>query len=327
MPELPEVEVICRGLRQALVGQTISSVDVLVARSFPAYNEQAVGLLPGCRVTGVKRRGKLAILELKDPSGQDWCLLVHLRMTGQLIYRANLAASSGPAEGPADAPADAPEQPSAGGFAGGYPSQSLVGELPDKSTRVVIGFEDQSRLFFNDQRKFGYFKLILASGLEHEEFVSKLGPEPLDPGFDWRLLRSRLQPAGRQKPGQGQRASEASIKAKLLDQQVIAGVGNIYADESLFAARLDPRRPASSLTVPELKRLAEALCERLQRSIDDGGSTARNYVDALGLRGEFLDLHAQVYGRGGQSCPRCGQTLQKTRVAGRGTVYCPKCQH
>jgi formamidopyrimidine-DNA glycosylase len=172
--------------------------------------------------------------------------------------------------------------------------------------------------------------------LDRDDFVARLGPDPLDPDFDWRLLRQRLQPrkisvSNKRSKSEADSKKDSptsgrSIKAALLDQETLAGVGNIYADESLFMACINPRRSASSLTVPELKRLTEALRERLTCSINDGGSTARNYVDALGLRGEFLDLHAQVYGRSGQACLKCGSKLEKTRVAGRGTVFCPKCQ-
>ena len=301
MPELPEVEVICRGLAKALPGRVIDSLDVLVDRSFPGFAEKTSRCLLGAQVLDVKRRGKLVMVYLTSGgAAAEHVLLIHLRMTGQLIFRSGswLADAS---------------------LSGGYPNPSLIGELPDRSTRVVIQFTDGARLYFNDQRKFGYLKLVAADGLAEEDFLSRLGPEPLEPGFDWRMLRQALA-------GRSQSAASGSIKAALLDQEKIAGIGNIYADESLFRARIDPRRAVSSLTVAELKRLHAAILDCLQQSIVDGGSTARNYVDALGLRGEFLDLHAAVYGRAGQPCPRCGLPIVKIRVAGRGTHLCEKCQ-
>lgn len=308
MPELPEVEVICRGLRAVLPGRVITEIDVLNQGSFFEYEKLSAGVLVGSEIKAISRRGKLIIIDLLDEQASAWCLLIHLRMTGQLIFR-NLDTDGAPAN----------SKPADSGFAGGWPAQSLIGEMPDKSTRLIVEFSDGSHLYFNDQRKFGYFKLVPAEQLEHEDFLVRLGPEPLDADFDWRLLRKRLQP-------DSQRLYKRSIKAALLDQETIAGVGNIYADESLFMARINPQRNVSSLTVPELKRLCSALRERLTCSIDAGGSTARNYVDAMGLRGEYLDRHAQVYNRAGLQCLRCGSELIKTRVAGRGTVICPKCQ-
>ncbi|MCL1880459.1 MAG: hypothetical protein FWF71_07635 [Actinomycetia bacterium] len=356
MPELPEVEVIKRGLAANISGRRVATLQVLEARSFPNYDDAVCEQLENSLVGGLGRRGKVLLIELSSQSGQQLVLMVHLRMTGQLVFRnqesgaatclpfANATAaaevSGVPGTAPCPPPAEvsgvpgtAPCPPPAGvaacpsppadtsseNFSGGFPSASLIGTLPDKSTRVIINFTDSARLYFNDQRKFGYLKLLAADQLANDAFLSQMGPEPLDEGFDWRCLSQCLRL-------KATRPSARAVKAALLDQSLIAGIGNIYADESLFWARIDPRRPLASLTVPEVKRLCAAIQESLQQSIADGGSTARNYVDALGLRGEFLDLHAAVYGRADQPCPRCGRPIAKIRVAGRGTHYCPRCQ-
>jgi len=333
MPELPEVEVIRRGLDEVLPGRQIVSIEVLEARSFIGFNQDLMHQLVGMQVRKVQRRGKMLMIylgtdisavirevESKDnaslassqklslPDGSaelgktdsvqatnDAVLLVHLRMTGQLVYRK--------AEFEDDQ-----------ALSGGFPNASLIGELPDKSTRITITLDNQDRLYFNDQRKFGYFKLVAEDRLFEDDFLAHLGPEPLAEGFTWRDLRIAL--------GNG----SISVKGALLDQQRLAGIGNIYADESLFRAFIDPRRSVSTLTPNNYKRLLASIIECLTLSIDAGGSTARNYVDAMGLRGEFLDLHAAVYGKDGQACLHCGRPIKKIRVAGRGTHFCSKCQ-
>jgi len=302
MPELPEVEVIRRGLSRVLPGRKIVLFQVLETRSYPDFDDDTKQWLLRARVVDVNRRGKLLLIGLNASYGQqpERTLLVHLRMTGQLVYRS--------AEAEADLDAS-----------GGFGSASMIGQLPDKSTRIVIAFDDGSYLYFNDQRKFGYMKLVTAEQLAQDSFYRGLGPEPLAEGFDWRQLRRALS-------GEGRQVSKTSVKAALLDQNKVAGIGNIYADESLFKARIDPRRSVDSLSVAEYKRLLAAIRECLTLSIDAGGSTARNYVDALGFRGEYLDLHAQVYNRSGQPCVRCKHEITKIRVAGRGTHICPKCQ-
>ncbi|MCL2632855.1 MAG: bifunctional DNA-formamidopyrimidine glycosylase/DNA-(apurinic or apyrimidinic site) lyase [Coriobacteriia bacterium] len=300
MPELPEVEVIRRGLAGVLTDKVIIEVTVLEQRSFPGFNARTPGFIWGARVDQVKRRGKMLMIELIPrvktrvaASVYPHVLMVHLRMTGQLIYRSE----------------------DNDGFAGGFASDSLVGSLPDKSTRVIIDFIDGSKLFFNDQRKFGYMKLMRQDLLDQDSFLSSLGPEPLDETLSWQDLRKSIG-----------RTSTTSIKAALLDQKRVAGIGNIYADESLFRAKVDPRRSVASLSPVEFRRLLVAIRACLRQSIADGGSTARNYVNSEGLKGEFLDLHAAVYGRTGLPCPHCGTPITKIRVAGRGTHLCEKCQ-
>jgi formamidopyrimidine-DNA glycosylase len=213
-------------------------------------------------------------------------------MTGQLVFRQSAGES----------------------FGAGHPNDSLIGELPDKSTRVTFTFTDGSRLFFNDQRKFGWVKLVSLASLADQPFLVRLGPEALAQDFSFEEFRTRLQ-----------RHSRTSIKAAILDQTVLAGVGNIYADEGLFMARIHPATPVERVSAVKLKRLYSALREVMQLSIDLGGSSDRNYVDAEGRKGSYLKF-AQVFRRDKQPCPRCGQMIKKIRVAGRGTHVCEHCQ-
>jgi formamidopyrimidine-DNA glycosylase len=199
-------------------------------------------------------------------------------------------------------------------FGAGHPSASLVGELPDKSTRVTLTFRDGSKLFFNDQRKFGWMKLLPTVEVPNIDFMKKVGPEPLLADFTWQVMRGRLQ-----------RRKNTNIKAALLDQSVIAGIGNIYADESLWGAKLHPSTLVKDVADVKIKALHKALVDVLKLSIEKGGSSNHTYVDAEGKKGSYMSF-ANVFRREGQPCPRCGTTITKTRVAGRGTHLCPHCQ-
>ena len=200
-------------------------------------------------------------------------------------------------------------------FAGGHPNDSLVGKLPDRSTRVQIDFTDGSHLFFNDQRKFGWIKLVPTTMVEQMPFFQKVGPEPLDPKTKFEEFTQRVR-----------RRSGSMIKPVILDQAVIAGVGNIYADECLWAAHIHPETRSGKLSDEQLNTLFIELVKILQLSIDQGGSSDRNYVDAEGRKGNYLKF-ANVFRREGQACHRHpDQEILKIRVAGRGTHICPVCQ-
>jgi formamidopyrimidine-DNA glycosylase len=285
MPELPEVETVRRGLERLLVGRRIEAVEVLWAKSFP----EADGLGPrdviGRQVLAARRRAKALIIDLSG----GLSLVAHLKMTGQMVVR-----------GPED-------------WGAGHPTDSLLGALPDASTRVEVALSGGTRLFFNDQRKFGWIKAVASERVEAIPFIAALGPEPWDDGapaeFSRRIAGRRTSP----------------IKAALLDQAAVAGIGNIYADEALWAARVHPATPAGAVSERRRRALIAAAAEVMERSIALGGSSSRNYVDAEGRRGAYLDF-ANVFRREGQPCRRCGAVIVKTRVAGRGTHYCPRCQ-
>jgi formamidopyrimidine-DNA glycosylase len=287
VPELPEVETVRVGLARLLPGRVIISAEHDTDKSFPNAPEDVRQFLVGTSVTDVRRRAKVLLIELSS----KYTLVTHLKMTGQLVF-------------------DGSHEH----FGAGHPSASLVGELPDKSTRVTLTFKDGSKLFFNDQRKFGWMKLLPTVEVPNIDFMKKVGPEPLLADFTWQVMRGRLQ-----------RRKNTNIKAALLDQSVIAGIGNIYADESLWGAKLHPSTLVKDVADVKIKALHKALVDVLKLSIEKGGSSNHTYVDAEGKKGSYMSF-ANVFRREGQPCPRCGTTITKTRVAGRGTHLCPHCQ-
>ncbi len=288
MPELPEVETVRMGLATLLPGKQIRAVNNDNPKSFPNTKSDTEQFVIGASVVDIRRRAKVLLIDLDT----KYSLVIHLKMTGQLVFRANDDSAS---------------------FGAGHPSDSLIGELPDKSTRVTFDFGD-SKLFFNDQRKFGWVKLFPTIEVPNIDFFKKVGPEPLAADFTHQRFIERL----RMRP-------KAIVKAALLDQTVLAGVGNIYADESLFAAKIHPASRVSELSDTELAKLHKELVAILKLSIKKGGSSDRNYVNAEGKRGSYLSF-AKVFRKNGQPCQVCGTTIEKTRVAGRGTHICPNCQ-
>ena len=292
MPELPEVETIRRGLADLLPGSVVRKATVFDSpKSFPNEPAQVEQFLYGAKVTAVRRRAKVLIIDLDS----KYSLVVHLKMTGQLVFRSQILRD--------------------GDFGGGHPTDSLIGELPDRSTRVEIDFDDGARLFFNDQRKFGWVKLIPTDEIVNLPFFQKVGPEPLDTTTTSQQFIQRIR-----------RRNGTRIKSALLDQSVVAGVGNIYADESLWSAKIHPETRVKDLVDVDLERLFTEVKAVLQLSIDKGGSTDRNYVDAEGRRGSYLKF-ANVFRREGQACHRHPDVMiEKMKVGGRGTHICPVCQ-
>lgn len=279
MPELPEVETIRRGLSQFIVTKKLTKTTILCEKSFQGTP------LTGT-VTAVRRFGKALIIDLAT----GWSLMIHLRMTGQLIYDGH-----------------GKER-----YAAGHPSDNFIAVLPNKQTRVILEF-DSGTLYFNDQRKFGFIKTLPTVAVADDSFIKKLAPEPwvMSPAdFYDRLQRHR----------------NSCIKATILDQSIICGLGNIYADESLFMSHIHPERRAGSLTREEATSLLLAARAVMEQSIASGGSTMATYVKADGTKGDYLEKFAQVFRREGKPCRLCGTTIVKTRVAGRGTHICPHCQ-
>lgn len=288
MPELPEVEIVRQGLQQYVAGKVIKSIKSDWAKSLPVSNTDINQYIVGSTILLVDRRAKVLLIHLSS----QHTLMVHLKMTGQLVFVSRSEH-----------------------FGAGHPNDSLIGQLPDKSTRVIITFADGSHLYFNDQRKFGWIKLEQTEGIaDRVEFLRKLGPEPVGEQYNFADFRVALQ-----------RRARTSIKAAILDQSVISGVGNIYADEALFAARIHPATKVADVSTIKLKRLFTALREVMLLSIRHGGSSDRNYVNAKGEKGSYLRF-AKVFRREGQPCLECGGQVVKIRVAGRGTHICPACQ-
>lgn len=287
MPELPEVETIRIGLSSLLPGKKIVKVTHDWPKSFPNSEADVQEFLIGAKILEVKRRAKVLLIELDS----KYSLVIHLKMTGQLVYVGKNKR-----------------------FGAGHPSESLVADLPHKSTRVTFEFSDGTYLYFNDQRKFGWVRLLPTAEVPNIDFFKKVGPEPLAADFTVKDFAARLK-----------RRPKSNIKAVLLDQTVIAGVGNIYADESLWSAKIHPSTLVKDIPASKITQLYKSLIDVLQLSIDKGGSSDRNYVNAEGKRGSYLSF-ANVFRKNGQPCPRCGTVIIKLRVAGRGTHICPNCQ-
>lgn len=287
MPELPEVETVKRGLSTLLVGHVVISVTHDAPKSFPNADSDVQQFLVGATVTDIRRRAKVLLIDLST----QYTLVIHLKMTGQIVYRGEAV------------------------FGAGHPNDSLIGSLPDRSTRVIFELDKGAKLFFNDQRKFGWVKLLPTIEVPNIDFMKKVGPEPLDPRFTPEEFIARLQ-----------RRKNTTIKAAILDQTVLAGIGNIYADEGLWGAKIHPATRVKDVPQIQLKKLFNELREVLELSIEKGGSTDKNYVNAEGKKGSYISF-ARVFRKEGTPCKRHPDVLiEKIRVAGRGTHICPKCQ-
>ncbi len=301
MPELPEVETIRRDLAAAILNRRIAFVDILSPKTASHSAAFFKSALVGRKITAVGRRGKLLIFRLAPaapmrkkgkPAGKKMDhLLIHLKMTGQLIYSDK-------------------KNRIAGGHSLNVPSELV--EFPNRHTRAILTMANGGKLFFNDLRKFGYLKLVSDSELE-KLLEQNYGPEPLTPAFTFPAFQKSLS------------RTNVKIKAALLNQKLIAGLGNIYADEVLWAARINPQRPAKKVTPAELKKLFAAINKIIKLAIKQRGTTFSDYVDSRGRRGNFSKF-LKVYGRDGEKCPNCHNPLKKQKIAGRGTHYCPKCQ-
>jgi formamidopyrimidine-DNA glycosylase len=288
MPELPEVEIIRIGLEERIVGKKIIQISLLNPPSFHGDSLHAQGQ----KVLNVFRKAKVLVINLS----RELTLLFHLKMSGQLIYRPKSY------------------QLKARSFSGGHPTQDMQREMPNRSTRVIFEFNDGSKLFFNDQRKFGWVKLVNSSQLSVDSFLNKLGPEPLEREFNWEVLKDHLL-----------RHKKTHIKVALLDQTVVAGVGNIYANESCFLAGIDPGIRVSQLNDDQFKKIHKGIVVSLKNGVKHGGSSKTHFVDPEGKKGLFLNF-AYVYGRDKKPCKVCGSLIKKIKLGGRGTFYCEGCQ-
>ncbi len=292
MPELPEVETIVRLLAPGIEGKRILSADLRLPRlllgSDPGdFNPR----LEGLRLERIVRRGKYIILELPGLS-----LVVHLGMTGQLTY----------------APPDASEKP--GFYRTVTGMQKALGVHPiDKHTHLIVRWEDGSRVLFRDPRTFGKLFLIEGRDWMRHPRLRILGEEP---------LTLRIEPFLAKHYPDG---SARSIKALLLDQSFLSGVGNIYADEALFRSGIHPARKVKDVKPLQRPLLLQAVKDVLRAGIKNSGTSFSDYRKPDGTQGSNFE-RLQVYGRGGQPCRKCGAVLRKTGIAQRGTVFCPRCQ-
>ena len=274
MPELPEVETVRVQLEPKLVGRGLERVEILDPRLTRPDDPAGVAAeLEGERVAALERRGKYLIVRFE--SGR--VLLIHLRMTGQLLHVNGAPLPAG-----------------------------------DAHRRAVVRLDDGSDVIYRDVRRFGTWQLVEADELE-PYLATRIGHEPLVRRFTSTRLAETL--AGRRAP----------VKAVLLDQRRLAGVGNIYADEALWRARIHPLQPAGELGPDEIAPLHRGIRAALRAGIARQGATLRDYRSPDGARGTMQE-EFRVYGRAGEPCERCGTPIEKIRAAGRGTWYCPHCQ-
>ena len=294
MPELPEVEVVRRGLDDHVVGRHIETavfIGARVARRHQPGPTDLADRLRGNVVLGAQRRGKYLWLVLEAPDGHRQCLVIHLGMSGQLLV----------------APAGAPRQ---------------------IHLHATFDFADDGpQLRFVDQRTFGGMALVdlvpdlAAADLDGGSHpwgvpanITHIAPDPLEPAFDQAAVVARLK------------ARQAAVKRCLLDQGLVSGVGNIYADEALWRARIHGERQAAALSRPALRRLIEQAREVMLQALDQGGTSFDAlYVNVNGASG-FFDRSLDAYGREGRPCRRCGTLIRREAFMNRSSYSCPQCQ-
>jgi len=269
MPELVEVEMTCRALREKAVGARVEAAHVMLEK---IVGDAGVfrGLVEGARLAGVRRRAKYIIIDLDG----EQSLLVHLGMSGSLAW---------------------------------YPRERPL----EKHVHVVLPLDNGGELRYRDLRQFGRMEAVERAGVLEHRRLRRLGPEPLGNGFTSAVLR-RL-------------AARSGMEAQrfLLDQSKIAGLGNIYAQEALFRARIHPCRPARELSAYRVRNLHRAIVETLREALDEGGTT--QIGDGREGDGRWWPRRS-VYGRRGQPCPRCGAPIERIKQGGRSTHFCPRCQ-
>lgn len=300
MPELPEVETIRRGLEEYLVGHTIVSVEV----KLPQIVQGEIADIIGGKVTQVRRFGKGLVIDLDN----DHSIAVHIKLTGQLVFVNDKT----------------PEKVKV--IKGTYST------LPAKSTHIIFHLvsekgrdkndKEDAYLYYNDFRQFGWIKVIKTEELQKLVFFKELGPE-----FSVDAIENDSGQAKMTKDAFAEivKKTKGPIKPLLLDQKKMSGLGNIYANDGLYDARIDPRRSAKQLTDEEIERLYYSLEKVLKKGIETGGASELSYVNALGQEGEY-QKHFLVYAQDGKACKRDGTIIEKIMLGSRGTYFCPTCQ-
>ena len=299
MPELPEVEVVRRGLAAHVTGKTITAVRVHHPRAVRRHEAGPADLtarLLGSRISGTGRRGKYLWLTLDEGPDEplarretDSALVVHLGMSGQMLL------GSTPSTGATDPPRE--------------PNENHL--------RIAALLDDGTTVSFVDQRTFGGWmvtELVDVDGAQVPEPVAHIARDPLDPGFDRDAVVNVL------------RHKNSEIKRQLLDQTVVSGIGNIYADEALWRAKVNPTRLASGLSRRKLAELLDAATAVMSDALGQGGTSFDSlYVNVNGESGYF-DRSLDAYGRDGQLCRRCGAVMRREKFMNRSSCYCPRCQ-
>ena len=285
MPELPEVETIRLGLQQYLVGHKIEKVDVRL----PKLVLGDVKNIEGSKIVEVRRFGKGLVIDVSS----KYSIAIHIKLTGQLVYRGpNLKEK--------------------------VTLSRKVGEtIPNKFTHVIFELDKKGFLYYNDIRQFGWLKILKTDEVFDLPFFRDLGPELLPSSGQALLTLDKFKKIIA--------ASNMPIKPLLMDQKRIAGIGNIYANDGLWDARINPQRRAGALTEAEIKKLYDSLLKVLKAGFKYKGASELNFVNAKGEEGEYQE-HTLTYGRKGKPCKNCGGEIKKIYFAGRGTFYCPTCQ-
>lgn len=293
MPELPEVETIRRQLNSVLLQKIISSVEVRLSKQIkgikvPDFKKRT----NNAKIVATKRRAKMLAIGIEKNKKRSY-LVFHLKMTGQLIYDDRRGHLKG----------------------GGHPIKDALEKLPNKYSHVIFNFKDGSKLFFNDLRQFGWVTLINDYNDIDSLSASPLGVEPLSNDFKLDLFVQCLK----KRPRSG-------IYQALLDQRCVVGVGNIYANESLFLSGIKPTRKIKNVKKQELVKLYQEIKKILKKSISARGTTIGDYMDALGDYGKF-SKHLKVYQRENKLCvKKCNGIVRRIKINGRSAFYCPKCQ-
>lgn len=307
MPELPEVQTVVNELNSKLKNRVISKVQVNAPKLIgfgsktlsPKRTTNASTLekfqstLKDAKILSVRRRAKLLIFDIEGP----WSMLVHLKMTGQFIF----------------------EDEKLRKITGGKykilnrKTAPLV-QMPCPYTHVIFYFKDNSILYFNDVRKFGYLKLVHDNDIKNVKELNDFGPEPLDENFTSFQFVTAVT-----------KRKQSQIKQVIMDNKVVVGIGNIYSDEILFFAKVRPTRLVKTLTKKELEAIFKNIVPVLQKGIETKGSSVGDFVRTDGSWGDMGKYH-YVYGRKGQECKVCKTKIVSTKVAGRTGSFCPKCQ-
>lgn len=306
MPELPEVTVVVASLNKVIKGLTLDSVEYDWQPKF-YWNGFSIADIRGAKVKEIRRWGKVIIIDLtKDKSLKtnakksvslsslalsQFSIVIHLKLTGQLIYQ--------------------DKQIRVGG---GHPIPPLNKPVPNSTTRATFTFTNGGHLYFNDMRKFGWVKVVKSDKDSIQAAIGKveLGPDPMEMKEEDFVARIRKKPNSR-------------IKKLLMDQAFVAGVGNIYSDEALWRAKIHPQRLVVSLTDDEVKAIFRGLIDSFKLAISKGGSSANSFVDGLGERGLYLTF-AKAYHMTGKPCERCGTKIVRKKMDGRSAHFCPECQ-
>ncbi len=274
MPELPEVETIKIGLEKRIAGKTIEKIKIYFPEYIRSNNPEGFcRIVGGAKINRLSRQGKLLLIHLDN----DYVLLIHLKMTGQLYI------------------------------------PGAEDEI-DKHVHLIYQFKEGFELWHRDVRKFGYVRLLPEKQLKLDKTIKNLGPDPFNQKLSVSKFKNILN-----------KHSSKKIKALLLDQHDIAGIGNIYADEILFIAGIKPGRLAGDLNQYEIKKLLKSIEGILNLAIESMGTTIRDFIGADGSAGNFSQK-LKVYRRNGQDCYCCSTKILKSKISGRSTHYCPECQ-